>query len=260
VVSQILKTGEYAEDESEYADVVKERLAMATPRMVNSRLFDREKRAIVTVRNRRMTIKYLDGFADDRVNRAVYWYSRWLNPAQIARRTGDNEATLYKWLYYKMDLPRIGHETVRLRVEARDERILELYDDDLRPTQISERLGCSNIVVYEALKRQRGLDFGWGGPDPWVYELTGKVKGVGALPDFNHGRPNKWVYEKRHQGLFLYISMFQKRNGRGPTRDEIYDALGFQPWNYLVDFRKSGIVNRRKAPKEEIHTRRRSSH
>lgn len=255
VISQVLETnpdGHYDLDVD--GNTVQERLSIVKPRIRKGKLLVPKKTVGIYFFDGKLKIKYLRGYDDEKVNEALYWYSRGFGPGQIAKRMDVAESTLYRWLYKNMGLPRLGQDHNE-RKEKREE-ILRLYNDGLRPLEIGKIVGCSHDMVYRTLKRLEGLDFGWGGPDPWVYELQGAITDTGDLPGFKLEKRNAWLYEKRDEKVFNYIIRFEENNGRGPSRDEIYDALGFQPWTYLHHFVDHGILSKRKLPKEEMHTNR----
>lgn len=237
--------------------LVSERVSIIRPRLRHGKLLVPKKTVSIRFVGGKLEIKYTRGFSDDKVNDVLSLYSQGLNPTQIASRTGMKYATVYDWLYKRMDLPRIGRDHTESHYHTTE--ILRLYKNGLRPAQIKQRLGCSDFVVYNTLKNYLGLNFGWGGPDSWVYELTGNSSTSWDLRknDVRYTKVNRnFNTANRYRSVFSAIEKFQRAYSRGPSRDELYCIVGFQPWCYLQDLVKLEVLNKRKLPKEEQYTAR----
>jgi len=197
--------------------LVRERVAIIRPRIREGKLLVPKKTASIRFVNDKLEIKYISGFSDDRVNQALHWYSKGMNVRQIAQKTGINQFTLYNWLYTRMDLPRIRKQTADR--DFRVHEIIRLYENERRPLEISGLVGCSPGFVYKILNESLGLEFGGGGPNPWVYESAENTitpQDVQKL-DLRYNRARSrgaLIYDtrERYQAVFKAVRKFEQNS------------------------------------------------
>jgi transposase-like protein len=239
--------GEYRVTADE--QTVRERAAILLPRIRDGRLLVPKKVVKIGFEDGTLDIQYRQGFSDERVNEALCWYAQGFHPMQIAQITGMNAATLYDWLYKRMDLPRIGFENALRERNSKRQEVLRLYDGQMRPLDIAARIGCTPEIVYETLRDFRGIDFGRGGPDPWVYELTGKAQTLWDMDKLDL-RYQRSYCRQRYAAVFALVREFERLCGRGPSRDEIDLTLEINAWNYVNNLVELGVLSKRKLYKE----------
>ena len=217
-----------------------ERLAIIRPRIKDGRLLVPKKVVGISVKDGVLKITYRQGYSDDKVNQALYWYSRGVSAHKIDDLIGVGQNTVDYWLYRCMGLP--SPRKLR-RWEA-----LRLYDGGMRPVRIAEVTGLDKSSVYHILEQERGVILEKSGVDPYVYEVTGFfIKPYQLQSHLSHKNM------QAHQRLLELIIEFQGGGERGPTWRELRDCAKYDPQHHLDNLVDVGVLHKRKYPKERLY-------
>ncbi len=226
-------------------DGIENRLRGIVPRIKCGKLLIPQKQ-VLCIRfdeSGNLQIAYKRGYQDDRVNEALRLYSELLTVQEIGPRIGVSPSTVCTWLYKDMGLMPARD----LKVARQIQTAVKLFDEGKEVQEIMDIMKSTQTTVWRWLNRA-GVEFNSRGPEPWVYETKVRLS-LSDLDEIYSQINPTFRQRNNYREIFKYIKNFEKENKRGPSRDEISDALGVDPWKTLQVFVEYGILEKRRLPR-----------
>ena len=240
------KTPEKPIDRDNLSQVV-HKLRGVVPRWHNGRILAPAKQVVhVSFDQEGVHFHYVRGYEDDTVTTMLQGYCEGEMPSLLAKRCGMSPTTACTWLYKNMGLPKAKEVQLALRRK----KAVELFHKGMHLSDVASALEIGIATAWRDLKAEGISYLGIAGPAPWVYEFTDGYRDVRtALRAYDQHHIARRVTNVRD--FFTFINRFQKREGRGPSRDEIYDHTGSDPWDFLSECVSLGIITKRACPRKD---------